>query len=119
MKAALMLCSAVLGAWFWQRQPSTGRAGWPDGMPVFAGGGAECAYSLRNGSSFVCTTVPGGRDEALARARAAFRDAGWRELPVRTSDMVLFARGGAVAALLAEALDKETRLTAIQRPAGL
>jgi len=119
MKTALMLCSAVLGAWFWQRPSSAVRVGWPDGMPVFASGSADCAYSLRNGTSFVCTTVPGGRDEALARARTAFRDAGWRELPVRTSDMVVFTRGDAVAVLLAEAVEKKTRLTAIQRPAGL
>lgn len=119
MKAALLMGSAVLGAWFWSKPAVPRRAAWPDGMPVFAAGRAECSYALRNGTSFVCASVSFGREEALARARSAFRDAGWQEMPVRTGDMVVFVRGDAVAALVAESLEKETRLTAIQRPAGL
>ena len=65
------------------------------------------------------TTVPGGRDEALARARAAFVEAGWGVVPIRTRDMLIFTRGDAVAAVLAEENETGTRLTAIQRPSGL
>ena len=88
-------------------------------MPTFASGAPAGAYELRSGSSFVCTAVPGGRDEALARVRAAFEEAGWSSLPIRARDMLMFARGDAVAAVLAEEIATGTRLTAIQRPRGL
>lgn len=115
-----LLSSALFGAWFWQRPASGGNsAGWPASMPTFASGSPSSAYELKSGSSFVCTTVPGGRDEALARVRAAFAEAGWSVVPVRTRDMLMFTRGDAVAAVLAEAVAAGTRLTAIQRPRGL
>ena len=117
---AVILGSALFGAWFWQRPASGGgSAGWPETMPVFAAGIPESAYTLKSGCSFVCTVVPGGRDEALARARAAFAEAGWSAVPIRTRDMLVFTRGDAVAAILAEEIDAGTRLTAIQRPKGL
>lgn len=123
--SALLLCfsllsSALFGAWFWQRPASCGSsAGWPKSMPTFASGFPASAYELKSGSSFVCTTVPGGRDEALMRVRAAFAEAGWSTVPIRTRDMLMFTRGDAVAAVLAEELSTGTRLTAIQRPKGL
>ena len=115
-----MLSSALFGAWFWQRPASGGNtAGWPASMPTFASGLPAGSYELKSGCSFVCTTVPGGRDEALARVRAAFTEAGWSTVPVRTRDMLVFTRGDAVAAVLAEEVATGTRLTAIQRPKGL
>ena len=123
--AVVMLCasflgSALFGAWFWQRPTSGGNsAGWPSSMPVFASGSPASAYELKSGGTFVCTTVPGGRDEALARVRAAFAEAGWGAVPVRTRDMLMFTRGDAVAAVVAEEVAAGTRLTAIQRPKGL
>ncbi|MBR1587478.1 MAG: hypothetical protein IJ658_04040 [Kiritimatiellae bacterium] len=115
-----LLGSALFGAWSWQRPASGGNpAGWPASMPAFASGVPAGAYELKAGSSFVCTTVPGGRDAALARARAAFAEAGWSVLPIRTRDMLMFTRGDAVAAVLAEEIATGTRLAAIQRPKGL
>ena len=125
---ALLTGSALFGAWFWQRPASGGgSAGWPESMPSFASGSPACSYTLKtggsytlkSGGSFVCTTVPGGRDEALARARAAFAEAGWGVVPIRTRDMLIFTRGDAVAAVLAEEVETGTRLTAIQRHSGL
>ena len=117
---ALLTGSALFGAWFWQRTVHSGRlADWPETMPAFASGSPACSYTLKTGGSFVCTTVPGGRDEALARARAAFVEAGWGVVPIRTRDMLIFTRGDAVAAVLAEEVETGTRLTAIQRPSGL
>lgn len=117
---ALLTGSALFGAWFWQRPASGGgSAGWPESMPSFASGNPACSYTLKSGGSFVCTTVPGGRDEALARACAAFAEAGWGAVPIRTRDMLIFTRGDAVAAVLAEEIETGTRLTAIQRPSGL
>ena len=117
---ALLTGSALFGAWFWQRPASGGSSvGWPESMPSFASGNPACSYALKSGGSFVCTTVPGGRDEALARARAAFVEAGWGVVPIRTRDMLIFTRGDAVAAVLAEENETGTRLTAIQRPSGL
>ena len=88
-------------------------------MPTFASGVPSSAYELKAGGSFVCTTVSGGRDEALARVCAAFVEAGWSAVPIRTRDMMMFTRGDAVAAVLAEEVASGTRLTAIQRPKGL
>ena len=56
---------------------------------------------------------------ALARVCAAFAEAGWSAVPIRTRDMLMFTRGDAVAAVLAEEIASGTRLTAIQRPKGL
>lgn len=118
--AFLLLSSALFGAWFWQRPAAGGNsAGWPASMPLFASGVPASAYELKSGGSFVCTTVPGGRDEALARVRAAFVEAGWGAVPICTRDMMMFTRGDAVAAVLAEEVASGTRLTAIQRPKGL
>ena len=61
----------------------------------------------------------GAGDEALERVRAAFVGAGWSMAPIRTRDMLVFARGDAVAAVLAEEVAAGTRLTAIQRKSGL
>ena len=120
MKVAILLLSAVIGTWFWQRPISTGRSvAWPASMPAFANGVPDSAYATKDGGTFVCTTVQGGRDEALARARAAFEEAGWSVAPIRARDMLLFARGDAVAAVLAEEVSSGTRLTAIQRRSGL
>ena len=117
---ALLMGSALFGAWFWQRPASGGgSAGWPESMPSFASGNPTCSYTLKSGGSFVSTTVPGGRDEALARARAAFAEAGWGVVPIRTRDMLIFTRGDAVAAVLAEEVETGTRLTALLRPSGL
>ena len=111
---------ALFGAWSWQRPACGGNtAGWPASMPVFANGVPAGAYELKSGVSFVCATVPGGREEALARVRAAFAEAGWGMLPVRARCMMMFSRGDAVAAVLAEEVAAGTRLTAIQRPKGL
>ena len=116
----VLLGSAFFGAWFWQRPVSGGRlAAWPEAMPAFASGNPDSAYATKGGGSFVCTVVPGERDEALARARAAFAEAGWSAVPIRTRDMLVFTRGDAVAAVLAEDVATGTRLTAIQRPKGL
>ena len=126
MKSAVVLfvsslaSCALFGAWFWQRTVPSGRlADWPETMPAFASGSPDSAYATKGGGSFVCTVVPGGRDEALARARAAFAEAGWSAVPIRTRDMLVFTRGDAVAAILAEEIAAGTRLTAIQRPKGL
>ena len=117
---AVILGSALFGAWFWQRPASGGNsAAWPASMPAFASGCPDGAYTLKSGSSFVCTVVPGGRDEALARVRSSFAEAGWNVLPIRTRDMLVFTRGDAVAAVLAEEVATGTRVTAIQRPSGL
>ena len=126
MKAAAVLLGAtfvssvLFGAWFWQR-PASGvrQEGWPETMPAFASGSPDSAYATKGGGSFVCTVVPGGRDEALARVQSAFAEAGWSAIPIRTRDMLVFTRGDAVAAVLAEEIAVGTRLTAIQRPAGL
>ena len=118
--ASSLLGYALFGAWFWQRPASGGNsAGWPASMPTFASGVPSSAYELKAGGSFVCTTVSGGRDEALARVCAAFAEAGWSAVPIRTRDMMMFTRGDAVAAVLAEEVASGTRLTAIQRPKGL
>ena len=120
MKVAVLLLSAVIGTWFWQRPVSSGRLSvWPESMPAFANGVPDSAYATNGGGTFVCTTVPGGRDEALERVRAAFVGAGWSMAPIRTRDMLVFARGDAVAAVLAEEVAAGTRLTAIQRKSGL
>ena len=120
MKVAIMLLSAVFGAWFWQRPASSGRlAAWPESMPAFANGVPDSAYATNGGGTFVCTTVQGGRDEALVRARAVFVEAGWSVAPVRTRDMLVFVRGDLVSAVLAEEVAAGTRLTAIQRKSGL
>ena len=120
MKVAVLLLSAVIGTWFWQRPVSSGRlAAWPASMPAFASGMPDSAYATKGGGTFVCTTVQGGRDEALARARAAFVEAGWSVAPVRTRDMLMFVRGDLVAAVLAEEVAAGTRMTAIQRKSGL
>lgn len=120
MKTTVLLLSVLFGAWFWQRPVSSGRlADWPASMPTFANGSPDCAYATTGGSSFVCTVVPGGRDEALARVRAVFAEAGWGAVPIRTRDMLVFTRGDAVAAVLAEEIATGTRVTAIQRPKGL
>ena len=120
MKVAVLLLSAVIGTWFWQRPVTSGRlAAWPESMPAFANGMPDSAYATKGGGTFVCTTVQGGRDEALARARAAFAEAGWSVAPIRTRDMLIFVRGDMVAAVLAEEVAAGTRLTAIQRRNGL
>ena len=115
-----LLSTALFGAWSWLRPASGGSsAGWPASMPAFASGTSASAYELKAGGSFVCTTVPGGRDEALARVCAAFAEAGWSAAPIRARDMLMFTRGDAVAAVLAEEVASGTRITAIQRPRGL
>lgn len=120
MKTTVLLLSVLFGAWFWQRPVSSGRlADWPASMPIFANGSPDSAYATKGGGSFVCTTVQGGRDEALERVRAAFAEAGWGAVPIRTRDMLVFTRGDSVAAVLAEEVAAGTRLTAIQRRSGL
>ena len=119
MKTLCIICSVLFGVWFWRRPAPTGHTAWPEAMPVFAPGTPTCAYTLKNGSSFVCTTILGGRDEALARVRAAFAESGWSLAPIHTRDMLVFMRGDAVAAVLAEEVAAGTRLTALQRPKGL
>ena len=119
MKTLALLGSLLFGVWFWQRPVSSHRHGWPEGLPVFAGGRADSSYVLRNGSTFAAfsTLTPAG--EVLASARTSFTVEGWLELPLGMSDTILFIRGESVAAVLAETTDQGTRVTVLQRPKGL
>lgn len=119
MKTIVLLGATLFGAWFWQRPTSSHGAHWPSAMPIFAGGHAQSAYTLKNGTSFACLSVPETPQGALASARDAYLADGWRESPIRTHDMLIFTRGDSVAAVLAEDTPTGTRVTAIQRPKGL
>ena len=56
MKVAILLLSAVIGTWFWQRPVSSGRlAAWPTSMPAFASGMPDSVYATKGGGTFVCT----------------------------------------------------------------
>lgn len=112
---------ALFALWFWRTPDGTTGARWPDAVPVFAGGVADCAYELANGTAFVSAETGGGAAAALDAARTAFAAAGWMESPVRASDMILFTRGTAVAAVLAQDAPSGagTRLTALVHPRGL
>ena len=116
MKTFFMVCAALLGTWFWRRPAERENTGWPEGIPVFAGGAAGASFRLSSGTSCLGGTVGIDREAALESARTAFASAGWRELPVRTADMLLFVRGEAVAAVLAESVSGGTRITAISAP---
>ena len=118
MKIAF-LCVALFGLWFWQRPQGRPSGGWPESMPVFAGGVAECAYETRGGGAFVSVAMPGSAGDAAAAVRAAFSSAGWSELPVRTRDMLMFTRDDAVAAVLAQDETGGVRITAVCRTPGL
>lgn len=120
MKTAALLLASLFGAWFWRTtSPAARTARWPSAMPVFAGGHPHSSYTLNNGTSFVCLTVPETPQGALESARDAYRADGWRESPVRTHDMLVFQRGDAVAIVLAQDTPAGTRVTALQRPKGL
>ncbi len=119
MKTMAIVCSVLFGSWFWQRASVPSGGTWPQGMPVFAGGRADGAYTLSSGSSLAVATVHAGRRDALASVRKAFLAESWMELPVHPQDMLIFTRGDSVAAVLAETVPDGTRLTAIQRPSGL
>ncbi|MGN0847219.1 MAG: hypothetical protein ACI4RA_07535 [Kiritimatiellia bacterium] len=76
--------------------------------PVYAGtiaGDAQVAVRFE----------PGAAEDAAARAAAAYRDAGWQELPVSTPTFRLFARGRRTAALLAEDAPSGARVTEFRR----
>jgi len=90
---------------------------WPDSMPIFGEIGEEgMATVRRDGNSvFACFLDPAPPANVLDRATAAYTAAGWEVAPIGTCDMVLLTRGEAVAAVLAEAIDLGTRVTAVQR----
>lgn len=121
MNAPPLLIAALFGAWTWTttRPPARPHA-WPSGLPEFAGA-AQVGYSasLPNGTKLVNLVVQTPAEAVLASAGRAFYEAGWRESPVRTRDMLIFTRGPAVAAVLAESVPEGTRVTAIQRASGL
>lgn len=119
MKTLALLGALFFGTWFAQRPAASSDHGWPDGLPAFAGGRADCSYTLKNGSSFASFTTLTPAGEVLSSARASFAGAGWSEIPLQMSDTLLFVRGESVAAVLAEITDRGTRVTAIQRPKGL
>ena len=121
MKSAALLFAALLGAWSWLR-PGAPRAErtWPSGMPAFAGARAvNFSSRLGDGAEFVNLVVPEPAGQVLDAARLAYAEAGWTESPVRARDMLVFTRGEAVAAVLAQSVPGGTRITAIQRPRGL
>lgn len=121
MKSAALLFAAVFGAWSWLRPaaPRTGHA-WPPGMPAFAGA-CRPGFSavLANGTRFVSALASEPPEQVLANVRRTYAEAGWAESPVRARDMLVFTRGEAVAAVLAQTVPEGTRVTAIQRPRGL
>lgn len=121
MKSAALLFAAFLGAWSWLRPaPPRTPCAWPAGIPAFAGARTvNFASRLGDGAELVNLVVPEPAGQVLAAARGAFAEAGWTESPVRTRDMLVFTRAGAVAAVLAQSVPAGTRVTAIQRPRGL
>lgn len=120
MKVVIPILAALFGVWTW-RQPATGTArSWPDAVPSFAGAGpVNFAATLRNGTSFANALVATTAAQALEDARRAYAEAGWAESPVRAADMLLFTRGEAVAAVLAQDTPRGARVTVLQRPRGL
>ncbi|MGN0852258.1 MAG: hypothetical protein ACI4Q3_02650 [Kiritimatiellia bacterium] len=119
MKTAALWGFLLFGAWFWRQPRTPHRHEWPEGLPVFSGGRADCAYTLANGSAFASFTTAAPAAEVLASARAAFTGEGWVEIPLALSDTRFFMRGEAVAVLLAESTGCGTRVTVLQRPRGL
>ena len=121
MKSVTLLFAALLGAWSWLQSgaPRTERA-WPSGIPAFAGARAvNFSSRLGDGAELVNLVVPEPAGQVLDAARGAYAEAGWTESPVRTHDMLVFTRGEAVAAVLAQTVPEGTRLTVLQRPRGL
>lgn len=119
MKTALLLGSILFGTWFWQRPASSSSPTWPNSVPVFSGGRADCSYTLKNGSTFVSFSTLAPAVEVLSSARTAFTGDGWFELPLAPSDTLFFLRGESIAAILAESTDQGTRVTVLQHPKGL
>jgi len=107
----------ALFGWIFWRQPASGRIVWPCEMPEFAGTKAECAYETPHSSfaSFIASSTP---NEVLCEAHAAYISAGWREEPIRASDMLVFTKGTKVAAVLARPHKDGSLVSAIIRTGG-
>ena len=120
MKTLLLLIIPWFGLWFWQAAvPGGNSRAWPAALPAFAGAHADCAFQLKNGTGFVNFLSRSSAPAILAEARTAYLAAGWKEATLHPADTLIFTRGDAVAAVLAEALPEGTRVTALQRPKGL
>lgn len=116
--AAVLAAAAIFGIVFWQR-PGNAPYAWPNAIPAFLQTTPAFSLEMKNGTSVVSVSTPGEPIAALEVAAAAYRAEGWKELPVKTSDMRLFSKGEAIAAILARAVYSGTCLTAIQRQHGL
>ena len=115
---AAIAVAAIFGTIFWQR-PAESRHSWPSSMPGFGQVAPKFSMEAKSGSSVVSFTSNDSPSALLDGACAAYRSAGWKELPVRTTDMRLFAKGESVAAVLVQTTRQGTCVTAIQRPRGL
>lgn len=118
IKLPAIVLAAAFSAVFWRRPIGPLPASWPETLPAFATVRPDFAQSSKASATVAFTT----RDEpeaVLDAARRAFADAGWQLCPVGTRDFALFVRGSAVAAVLAEARPRDTRVTAILRNSGL
>jgi len=112
------VASVLLGVVFWQRPGSASHA-WPSAIPVFAQSAPTFSVEMKNGTSVVSVTSQDSPEALLETAAAAYRAKGWAEAPIRTSDMRLFLKGEAVAAIQVQAISSGSCLTAIQRPRGI
>lgn len=121
MKTLTLAVAAFFGLWFWQRplDEQSSSTVWPTAMPSFGEGRADCAFTLKNGTVFAAFTTRASAADVLAAARMRYVEEGWTEISLGMSDTVLFVRDDSVAAVLAETTDAGTRVTAIQRAAGL
>lgn len=121
MKTLTLAVAAFFGLWFWQRPPDEQSSStvWPAAMPSFGEGCADCAFTLKNGTVFAAFTTRASAVDVLAAARTRYAEDGWTEISLGMFDTALFVRGESVAAVLAETTDAGTRVTAIQRAAGL
>ena len=115
---AAIAAAAIFGTVFWQRPAESQYLG-PSSMPGFGEVAPKFSMEAKNGSSVVSFTSHDSPSALLDGACAAYRSAGWKELPVRTADMRLFAKGESVAAVLVQTTLQGTCVTAIQRPRGL
>lgn len=100
--ALLVLAAALLaGGWIFRTQTAV-----------------EPAYEATLAGDVVVAVrfEPGPAAEAADRAAAAYRAAGWEDIPVSTRTFRLFARGARTAALLAEdAPSGSARVTEFRR----